>query len=55
MTKNYMKSMVMFFALFFIIYTFLFIYYESSTLIELTGVFSALIESFLPIPQYLKN
>lgn len=40
----------MLYSVFAISYSFIFIYYKSTTLIELTGVFSALIESFLPIP-----
>ena len=50
-----MKVLASYFSLFTIFYLFLFIYYKSKTFIEVTGILSALIESFLPIPQFLKN
>lgn len=37
-------------SIFACIYFFLFIYYKSQTLVEMTGGISALIESMLPIP-----
>jgi len=39
----------------FCFYNFVFIYFKSSLLVELTGMLSAICECFIPIPQFLKN
>jgi uncharacterized protein with PQ loop repeat len=49
------KSFMMLFVSFFTVYVFFFIYYNGPFMIETTGSISAVIEAFVPIPQWWSN
>ena len=53
--KKILKMFVLKIIIFSISYLFIFLFFKNDLIVEITGTLSALIESFLPIPQFMNN